>query len=125
MTRWIVHSEATFVANHALTLYEGRPEDPHAHQWKVKIRVGTGELNEEGYAIDFHKIHRLLAEAVAPLDGTDLNHHKIIGRPSPTAEKVAEFLAASLARACTDLGGLLLSVSVWEGPENRVDLNLE
>lgn len=125
MTRWIVHSQATFKALHALTIYEGDAEEPHEHQWQVAIRVGAKELNEEGYAIDFHKVHQLLAEAVGPLDGTDLNQHEMIGQPSPTAEKVAEVLAMGLAQDCTKLGGQLLSVSVWEGPENRVDFILE
>ena len=125
MNRWIVHSEATFHAMHALTTYEGQPEEPHEHQWKVKIRVGTAELNEEGYAIDFHKVHRLLADAAGPLDGSDLNHHEGIGQPSPTAERVAQVLAYQLAPGCAALGGRLLSVSIWEGPENRVDLFLD
>ena len=125
MTRWIVHSEATFNAVHALTTYEGKPEEPHEHQWQVKIRVGTEDLNEEGYAIDFHKVHRLLADAVKPMQGTDLNQHPEVGNPSPTAERVAQVLASNLAPECADLGGRLLSVSTWEGPENRVDLLLE
>ncbi len=125
MTRWIVHSESTFEGSHALTVYEGKPEDLHTHLWQVKIRVGTEELNDEGYAIDFHKVHQLLADAVAPLHGADLNRHEEIGNPSPTAERVAEVLAIQLAADCANLGGRLLSVSVWEGAENRVDLNLE
>lgn len=125
MTRWIVHSQATFKALHALTIYEGKAEEPHKHRWQVEIRVGAKELNEEGYAIDFHKVHQLLADAVSPLDGTDLNLHEKIGHPSPTAEKVAEVLAMDLAPECAKLGGRLLSVSIWEGPENRVDFMLE
>jgi 6-pyruvoyltetrahydropterin/6-carboxytetrahydropterin synthase len=125
MMRWTVHSEASFTANHALTLYEGRAETSHEHRWQVKIRVGTEELNDEGYAIDFHKVHQLLADAVAPLHGADLNRHEEIGKPSPTAERVAEVLAIQLETDCANLGGRLLSVSVWEGAENRVDLLLD
>ena len=124
MSRWVVHSHARFDAIHALTLYRGEPEAAHNHQWRVAVQVGSDALNDEGYALDFHQVHEILAHEAKNLDGCDLNAHPEIGRPSPTAERVAEVLADQLAPRYTDLGGTLLSVSVWEGEENRVDLNL-
>jgi 6-pyruvoyl-tetrahydropterin synthase len=91
----------------------------------VAIRVGTAELNDEGYALDFHAVHRILQDAVAPLEGADLNQHPQIGDPSPSAERLAEIIAGWLRQPLAELGGTLLSVSVWEGAENRVDLVLE
>ena len=41
--------------------------------------MGAAELNEEGYALDFHQVRDLLAKAVAPLDRSDLNDHPEIG----------------------------------------------
>ena len=61
----------------------------------------------------------------APLRGADLNHHPEIGRPTPSAERVAEVVAARLEPGIAALGGRLLTTSVWEGPDNRVDLCLE
>ena len=122
---WVVHSRAAFAARHSLTSYEGRPETPHGHHWEVAIRVGAATLNDEHYALDFHAIHALLEEATSALDGASLNDHPEIGSPSPTAERVAEFLADTLEFGCRNLGGRLLSISVWEGPDNRVDLLLD
>ncbi len=124
MSRWVVHARAELDARHALASYRGRPEESHAHRWAVAIRVGVDRLNDEGYALDFHAVRRVLADAVAPLDGTDLSLHPTIGRPSPTAERLAEVLAAQLAPELERLGGTLLAVSVWEGADNRVDLVL-
>ena len=124
MSRWVVHSRSTFEACHALTSYHGDREEPHSHQWQIAIRVGTDALNAEGYAVDFHAAHEALARVVAPLDGTDLNDHPEIGSPTPSAERVAEVVAGWVAPAIEDLGARLLSVSVWEGPGNRVDLVL-
>jgi 6-pyruvoyltetrahydropterin/6-carboxytetrahydropterin synthase len=124
MSRWVVHARAAFEARHALTSYRGEPEEPHSHQWQVAIRVGTDELNAEGYAVDFHAVHEALAGTVASLNGTNLNDHPEIGVPTPSAERVAEVVAAWLAPVIHDLDARLLSVSVWEGPENRVDLVL-
>jgi len=124
MSRWVLHSSAEFDATHALVTYMGRPEAPHPHRWRVAIMVGVDRLNDEGYALDFHRVHALLASVVEPLDGGDLNSHPEIGRPSPTAERLAEVVAEQLAASCRELGGRLLEVSVWEGPGNRVDLRL-
>jgi 6-pyruvoyl-tetrahydropterin synthase len=124
MSRWVLHSRAEFEATHALTQYLGEPEAPHSHQWQAAIEVETNELNREGYALDFHQVHDLLEGAVTPLDGSDLNHHPEIGRPSPTAERVAQYLAEQLGPRVSELGGRLRVVSVWEGADNRVDLEL-
>jgi 6-pyruvoyl-tetrahydropterin synthase len=125
MSRWIVHAEASFDARHALTSYRGRPEPSHEHSWKVAVRVGTDALNNEGYALDFHEVETILVKAVRPLDGTDLNRHPDIGTPSPTAERIAEVFADSLTSEFEAIDGRLLSISVWEGPDNRVDLILD
>jgi 6-pyruvoyltetrahydropterin/6-carboxytetrahydropterin synthase len=122
VNRWIVHSRTTFEASHALTAYRGEPEESHDHTWEVAIRVGTDALNDEGYAIDFHAVHGILEDAINPLHGTNLNQHPEIGKPSPSAERVAEVVAGWIAEPLERIGGRLISVSVWEGPDNRVDL---
>jgi 6-pyruvoyl-tetrahydropterin synthase len=125
MSRWVVHARAAFEARHALTVYKGETEASHVHDWQVEVRIGADGLGPEGFALDFHEVRHILAAAVAPLDDSDLNTDSEIGRPSPTAERIAEVLAARLTPQYKAIGGLMLSISVWEGPENRVDLNLE
>jgi len=124
MSRWVIHSRTTFNARHALTSYRGEPEESHSHLWEVAIRVGSDNLNDEGFALDFHEVHALLDAAVKPMRDSDLNHHAEIGHPTPSAERVAEVLAEDLGPEITAIGGELLTVSVWEGPENQVDLRL-
>ena len=125
MSRWVIRAQASFDAHHALTSYRGERESSHRHPWKVEVQIGVAGLNEEGYALDFHQVKDLLAREVAPLDRSDLNDHPKIGVPSPTAERVAEVLSQKLAPGYAKIGGLLLVVSVWEGPDNRVDLILD
>ncbi|MCP4896499.1 MAG: 6-carboxytetrahydropterin synthase [bacterium] len=122
--RWTIHARAEFPALHALQSYNGKPEDLHEHQWRIAIRVGTDTLHPEGYALDFHAVDELLKRATQPLHGVDLGEHPEIGKMSPTAERLAEILARWLQQPLAEIGGTLLSVSVWEGPENRVDLTL-
>ncbi len=125
MSRWVIHAQASFEARHALTSYRGERESSHGHSWRVAVRVGADALNDEGYALDFHQVRDLLTAAVTPLDHSDLNDHPAIGQPSPTAERVAEILAKRLTPDFAEIGGQLLMVSVWEGPDNRMDLILD
>jgi 6-pyruvoyl-tetrahydropterin synthase len=125
MSRWIVHARSVFDARHALTAYNGEPEAPHFHHWEVAIQVETERLHPEGYALDFHLVRGLLDEAIAPLRDSDLNAHPVIGTPSPTAERLAQFVAEAVAPRLAAAGGRLRSVSVWEGPDNRVDFVME
>lgn len=125
MSRWVIHSRATFNARHALTSYLGAPEQPHNHEWEIAIQVGTDDLGAEGFALDFHAVHALLEQVVAPLRGGNLNRHHEIGHPTPSAERLAEVLAAHLQPGLADIGGRLLVVSIWEGRDNRVDLCLK
>lgn len=124
MSRWVVHAAFELDARHALLSYGSRPEESHEHRWRVAVAATTGSLNDEGYAIDFHALHELLERHLAPLDGSDLNLHPEIGCPTPSAERLAEVVAGWLASEVETLGGTLIRVSVWEGPENRVDLEL-
>ena len=124
MPRWVIHSRASFNARHALTSYLGQREESHQHLWEVAIRVGAESLNDEGFALDFHEVHSILARAVEPLRNSDLNRHPEIGSPTPSAERLAEVLAGDLHARLSAIGGTLLMVSVWEGPDNRVDLCL-
>jgi len=124
MSRWIVHAAAGMTASHALVSYMGEPESLHTHRWRVAVRVAVEKLNAEGYSLDFHGLRGVLEELVIPLDGACLNDHPEIGQPSPTAERLALYLAERLTPAVEALGGELLTVSVWEGPGNRVDLEL-
>ena len=100
--------ESGSLARHAVSLADaGRPIDA----WQALV---------DGLPASWES-----ADWNAPLDRADLNDHPEIGQPSPTAERVAEVLAEKLGPQYEKIGGTLLSVSVWEGPDNRVDLVLE
>jgi len=122
--RWVIHSETEFEASHALKAYKGEAEALHRHLWKVAIEAGAKKLNNEGYALDFHEVHRSLQLATNDLKGANLNHHPEIGSPTPSAERVAEVVAQRISPMIESLVGALLKVSVWEGPDNRVDLRV-
>jgi 6-pyruvoyltetrahydropterin/6-carboxytetrahydropterin synthase len=125
MSRWIVHARTTFEATHHLPSYKGRPEPAHGHRWQVAVRVSVQALDHEHLALDFETLRQALERALAELDGTDLNEHPEAGTPSPTAENLALLTLRRLGPEVRAMGGTLCGISVWEGPENRVDLELD
>jgi len=125
MSHWVVHARTSFEASHRLTSYRGQAEPTHTHRWQVAIRVSVQALSQEHYALDFETLRETLETALADLDGCTLNDHAEAGTPSPTAENLALLTLRRLEPQVRALGGRLCGISVWEGPENRVDLELD
>lgn len=102
----------TFCASHQLRLYHGELEPLHGHNWRVRLTVSAAGLDSIGVVMDFHKLDRLLGSVLKELD----NHHLNDVLPTnPSAENVAAHVASRLVlpRRVN-----LVSVEVWETPEN-------
>ena len=113
--------ETTFAAAHAIRLPDGRLEPVHGHNWPVTVTVGAHQLDGIETVCDFHILHKLVEDAVAPWRNNDLNRCAPFtdGRGglaiNPTAERVAWAIAErvnnKLPETCR-----LISVSVGEAP---------
>lgn len=115
-----VSVERVFRAGHYLCYSSGHREAFHAHDWRVRVTVGSAELDGDGMVIDFHELERLLEEVVRPLeDVRAVNDLPAFQDRSATAERIAGFLSRQVA------GGLpetvvLESLELWEAPGCRV-----
>ena len=110
-----------FSAAHQLRLYDGSLEPLHGHNWRVKVTVAAVRLDAIGVVMDFHDLERLVDAAVVPMHNRHLNDLPEFaeGRLNPSAENVALHVGRSLAGSASLPGGVrLLSVEVWETPEN-------
>jgi 6-pyruvoyltetrahydropterin/6-carboxytetrahydropterin synthase len=107
-TRW-------FSAAHQLKLYDGSIEPLHGHNWRVKVTVGSVELDSIGVVMDFHELERALDAILAPLHNSHLNDTEAFARLNPSAENVARHIACALTLP-TNVH--LLSVAVWETDTN-------
>lgn len=88
--------QVCFTADHALRS-GGRPnERPHPHRWRVVVTVRARSLDAHGFVLDFPVFAALLREAVAPLEGRSLNTVPPFDHVNPTAEALAQYLAAVL-----------------------------
>ena len=83
--------EADFSAAHFLSSYNGKCENLHGHNYKVRLWVKGPELNDGGMLADFSLLKNLLKEAIAPLDHSNLNDMEVF-KNNPSAERIARFI---------------------------------
>lgn len=82
----------TFSAAHFITFNGNICESLHGHNYRVKCEVG-GDLDENGYVIDFIALRDRLTEIIAQLDHRVLlpTQHAMIQVTSSEKEVVAKF----------------------------------
>jgi 6-pyruvoyltetrahydropterin/6-carboxytetrahydropterin synthase len=105
----------SFSAAHQLRLYDGSLEPLHGHNWQVRVTVGAPVLDPIGVVMDFHELERLLDQIILPLNNTHLNQTPAFASVNPSAENIAAHIGASLGLPDSVR---LVSVEVWETPEN-------
>jgi 6-pyruvoyltetrahydropterin/6-carboxytetrahydropterin synthase len=112
-----VSVEDTFAAGHALRGYRGKCENPHGHNYKVRI-VLTGEsLDNIGLLYDFKDLKGALNAAIERLDHQYLNDIEPFKSANPSAENMAKYFYDELSaklRSATDGRVRVKKVKVWE-----------
>lgn len=103
-----------FAAAHRLRLYDGSMESMHGHNWRVRVTVAGG-VDSIGVVMDFHKLEHLVDEVTGPMRERLLNDLPAFAEANPSAENVALHIGQSLKLPPRVE---LLSVEVWEVPEN-------
>ena len=65
--------EDWFAAAHYLRNYHGKCENPHGHNYRVKVYVSGKDLDKGGMLIDFSVLKKHLKSVLENLDHHDLN----------------------------------------------------
>src|SRR2546421_12747439 len=104
-----------FSASHQLRLYDGSIEPLHGHNWTVKVGVSAPKLDEIGVVMDFHELERLVDNIIGAMHNHHLNDVALLKGMNPSAENVALIVGKNLALPNPVK---LVSVEVWETPEN-------
>ncbi len=112
--RFEVSGEIIFKASHYLRTYRGGAEEPHEHNYRLKITLATRELDEDGISLDFVLFDSILNELKTQLGG-DLNGHEWFADKNPSAEHIA-IAAAEFAngKIPEETGAFVTRVEVWE-----------
>ena len=118
-----IRVERVFPATHAVTI-RGVDEEPHSHDWRVRVTLESASLDEDGLLCDFHDLEQKLDSLLSMFHGVDLNQTPPFDQLNPSAENVAWHLARSLDPDLPS-GVNMLVVSVTEAPGCEAAFRLE
>jgi 6-pyruvoyltetrahydropterin/6-carboxytetrahydropterin synthase len=105
-------AESMFSAAHHLLNYEGKCENQHGHNWKVKVSVRGNKLDKSNILVDFKFLKHSLNNVLDLIDHKDLNELSYFADESPSSEMIAKFIFEELSKEINNI----YYVAVWETP---------
>jgi len=108
--------DESFSSGHALRGYKGKCENPHGHNYKVRITFEGPELDSIGLLVDFSHLKRVMREIIGGVDHKYLNDLAPFDTINPSAENLAKYFFDETKRQmnATPQGARIASVTVWE-----------
>jgi len=58
----------TFAAGHYLRNYKGKCENPHGHNYKIRVTLAGAELDKAGLLLDFKDLREVMKHVIERLD---------------------------------------------------------
>jgi 6-pyruvoyltetrahydropterin/6-carboxytetrahydropterin synthase len=83
--------ETDFSAGHFLRNYKGKCENPHGHNYRVRVTLAGAELDEAGMLLDFKQLKHILEPLIERLDHRMLNDLEPFTELNPSAENMAKY----------------------------------
>jgi 6-pyruvoyltetrahydropterin/6-carboxytetrahydropterin synthase len=112
-----VSVEESFAAGHALRGYRGKCENPHGHNYKVRITLSGQELDNIGLLYDFKDLKLAMNKVIERMDHQFLNDIEPFQTLNPSAENMAKYffceVGTLLAERTQGRVGIK-EVKVWE-----------
>jgi len=111
-----VSVDESFSAGHALRGYKGKCENPHGHNYKVRITIEGPALDSIGLLYDFTHLKRVMREIIGGVDHIYLNDQAPFDTINPSAENLAKYFFDETKRqmGAGPEGAGIKSVTVWE-----------
>ena len=82
--------EADFSSGHYLRNYHGRCENPHGHNYKVRVTLSGAELDATGLLLDFKQLKQVMRPVIDRIDHQMLNDLEPFTTINPSAENPSE-----------------------------------
>jgi 6-pyruvoyltetrahydropterin/6-carboxytetrahydropterin synthase len=109
--------EDTFAAGHYLRNYRGKCENPHGHNYKVRVTLCGEELDRAGLLLDFKDLKDVMRDTVDRLDHQMINDVEPFTALNPSAENLAKYFydkTQAKLRGVTNGRVRVKDVTVWE-----------
>ena len=106
--------EDTFAAGHYLRNYKGKCENPHGHNYKIRVTLAGAELDKAGLLLDFKDLKEVMKHAIDRLDHQMINEIEPFNVLNPSAENLAKYFCDGIDAQVRPHGVRVASVKVWE-----------
>lgn len=109
--------EETFAAGHALRGYKGKCENPHGHNYRVRVVLRGPELDSIGLLCDFKDVKQIIHCTMDRLDHQYMNDIPPFDVLNPSAENLARYFYEESERHLAGMncnGVRVKAVTVWE-----------
>jgi 6-pyruvoyltetrahydropterin/6-carboxytetrahydropterin synthase len=109
--------EDTFAAGHYLRNYRGKCENPHGHNYKVRVTLCGEDLDRAGLLLDFKDLKDVMRDTVDRLDHQMINDLEPFTTLNPSAENLAKYFydkTQAKLRSTTNGRVRVKDVTVWE-----------
>jgi 6-pyruvoyltetrahydropterin/6-carboxytetrahydropterin synthase len=83
--------EAGFSSGHYLRNYHGRCENPHGHNYKVRVTLIGAALDQTGLLLDFKMLKQVMRPVIDRIDHHMLNDLEPFTTLNPSAENLAHY----------------------------------
>ncbi|MFZ0820490.1 MAG: 6-carboxytetrahydropterin synthase QueD [Candidatus Acidiferrales bacterium] len=118
-----VSVDEMFSAGHALRGYKGKCENPHGHNYKVRVVLEGPDLNSIGLLYDFIDVKKIMRAIIEGLDHKFLNDQAPFDKVNPSAENLAKYFYDQTLQGMREISEnssnsnktpKIASVTVWE-----------
>ena len=109
--------EDSFAAGHYLRNYKGKCENPHGHNYKVRVTLRGSELDKAGLLLDFKDLKHVMKHVIDRLDHQMLNDIEPFKVINPSAENIAKYFydeANERLQSVTKGRVDVKAVTIWE-----------
>jgi len=109
--------EESFAAGHYLRDYKGKCENPHGHNYKVRVTLTGAELDKAGLLVDFKDLKELMKPVIERLDHQMMNDLAPFAQVNPSAENLAKHFydeTSAKLKSVTNGRVRIKEVTVWE-----------
>jgi len=107
----------TFAAGHYLRNYKGKCENPHGHNYRVRVTLQGKELDKAGLLLDFKDLKSVMKNTVDYLDHKIINDIEPFTTVNPSAENLAKYFYDQTNQnlnSVTDGRVTVKQVTIWE-----------
>jgi 6-pyruvoyltetrahydropterin/6-carboxytetrahydropterin synthase len=97
--------ERGFSSGHYLRNYKGKCENPHGHNYKVRITLRGENLDAAGLLLDFKDLKHVMRPVIDRIDHQMLNELEPFTEINPSAENLARYFFDETNKQLSEMTG--------------------